>query len=410
MFMIWILCAPGFLCSCGGGGGTAIIVPETPKTWTVLVYMAADNNLAGAALGDLEEMKNAPTSPYVTVLVQLDLKDDQARRYKVTHGQATMMAELGPLNSASSAAVTDFLTWGKQTAPADRTVVILWNHGSGWSLQDGLAKSFAKQVSAIFSDDTSKAPLLANVKVRQAIEQSGIVLDVLGFDGCNMGTIEAMYEFRALAPILIASQELEPNTGWDYTAILSGLAAQPGQSTESLAAGFVASYRASMESVPPTTEHAATLAALRSAKLEPLAVESDRVARLYLNRLADPLLKAQAVTELTAARKNVQAIDLFAQPYQYVDLADLLPRLDPATTISRLMTDALIAEYHGKDRPGAHGMSIVFYQLPEAKTYNVFDPNYRKYDPVTGTGSTSAFINRFNWAELLAGFYSAAGY
>jgi hypothetical protein len=372
--------------------------------------MAADNNLAGAALGDLEEMKKAPTSPYVTVLVQLDLKGDQARRYKVTNGQANIVAELGPLNSASSAAVTDFLTWGKQTAPADRTVVILWDHGDGWSFQDGLAKSVAKQAQAILSDDTSKAPLLANVKIRQAFEQAGLKPDILGFDGCNMGTIEALYEFRNLSPILISSQELEPEAGWDYTAILSALATRPGQDQETFAAAIVASYRASAEAVSTTAEHAATLAAIRSVKLELIAGEADRVARLYLSRLADPLLKAQAVTDLTAARKNVQAIDLYAQPYQYVDLADLLPRLDPATTISRLMTDALIAEYHGKDRPGAHGMSIVFYQLPEAKTYNVFDPNYRKYDPKTGTGSTSAFINRFNWAELLAGFYSAAGY
>jgi hypothetical protein len=68
------------------------------------------------------------------------------------------------------------------------------------------------------------------------------------------------------------------------------------------------------------------------------------------------------------------------------------------------MTDALIAEYHGKDRPGAHGLSIVFYQLPEAKTYNVFDPNYRNYDPATGTGNSSAFITRFNWDELVADY------
>lgn len=398
MMTIWIFCLSAVLCSCGGGASSA---SPPPKTWTILVYMAADNNLAGAALADLAEVKKATGSPSVTVLVQLDLKGDQARRYRISNGRSIEVAALGQINSASPAAMTDFLTWAKQTSTADRTVLVLWDHGSGWSLQDGLAKTTSKQVYAMLSDDGSSAPLLANVRIRSAIEQSGISLDVLGFDGCNMGTIEAMYEFRNLAPILIASQELEPVAGWDYTAVLSALSVQPGQSAESFAAAIVDSYRASAEFIPSTYEHAATLAAIRSARLEAISVEVDRVARLYLNRLADPLQKDQALLDLATARKNAQVIDLYAQPYEYVDLVDLLPRLDPSSTVVKLLDEALVAEYHGKDRPGAHGLSIVFYQLPEAKTYNVFDPNYRNYDSAMGTGSTSQFINGFNWDELV---------
>jgi hypothetical protein len=395
------------LVSCSVEGEDVPII--TARSWTVLIYMAADNDLAGAAVADFAEMERATTSSYVTVLVQRDLKGDQARRYRIANGKTTEVSALGQIDSASEAALTDFLVWAGQAAPADRTVLILWDHGSGWSLQDGLAKTTAKRVYAMLSDDSSGSPLLANVKIRSAIERSGIKPDILGFDGCNMGTIEALYEFRNLAPILVASQELEPLTGWDYTAILSSLANNPGQTQETFAAAIVATYRASMETLPPTAEHAGTLSALRSAKLEALAVEADRVARLYLARLADPLQNAQAVSDLATARKDAQAIDLYAQPYEYVDLADFLVRLDPSTTVLRLMTDALIAEYHGKDRPGAHGLSIVFYKLPEAKTYNVFDPNYRNFDPATGTGSTSEFINKFNWDELMANYFAAGG-
>ena len=71
------------------------------------------------------------------------------------------------------------------------------------------------------------------------------------------------------------------------------------------------------------------------------------------------------------------------------------------------MTDALIAECHGKDRPVVHGLTIVFYKLPEAKTYTVFDPNYRNHDPATGSGSTIEFISNFNWYELMARYYAA---
>ena len=63
----------------------------------------------------------------------------------------------------------------------------------------------------------------------------------------------------------------------------------------------------------------------------------------------------------------------------------------------------------GSARPGAHGISIVFFDLPDAITYNVYDPNYKNYDASTDTGNKGAFITDFQWDEFLHAYYVAAG-
>ena len=53
--------------------------------WTVMVYMAGDNNLDGAALRDIEEMTRVGSTKDVNVLVQLDrLEDKKTRRSPIS--------------------------------------------------------------------------------------------------------------------------------------------------------------------------------------------------------------------------------------------------------------------------------------------------------------------------------------
>ncbi len=95
-----------------------------------------------------------------------------------------------------------FLRWGKSNYPADRYLVVLWGHGDAW--QDERV-----QVMAIFDDDNPvRDKLTPNYRVRQAMERAGMRADILAFDACDMGILEAAYEFRGRADFMVASQEL----------------------------------------------------------------------------------------------------------------------------------------------------------------------------------------------------------
>lgn len=395
------------IASCGGGGGS----PSPAKSWTILVYMDGDNNLSGAAIDNFTQIQAASSSANVRVVVQLATLDATTKRYLVANGQTTLLTDLGRVNMASEATITDFLSWAKDAYPADRTVLLLWNHGDGWdelTPPESVAKTAGKQVFSMFTNPGGNNVVLANYRIRRAIAASGIRLDALGFDGCNMSTIEALYEFRDLADVLIASEELISDAGWDYTALLSGLAAAPWMTTEDFSRLAVSTYQNRYDTLP-APQRFATLAAFRSSGLEPVATETDRIARQLMARMDDPLTREETVSSIKTARSTAQVIDPFSTGFVYVDLVDLASRLDQTTTLPDLVSAATIAEYHGSARPNAHGLSIVFFDLPDARTYNVYDPNYKNFDPLTNTGNRGEFINEFQWDEFLQAYYAAAG-
>ena len=398
-----------FLSSCGGDGSAS-----SPRTWTFLVYMDGDNNLSDAALADLSEMEAVGSSGYVNIIVQLDLDGGvSTKRYKVLKGSRELIsADLGELDMANPQTLTDFLVWGKENYPADRMVVVLWNHGNGWDQGDGPSKPAGSQKRSIFYDDDNGSPFLSNHQVKKAIERSGINIDILGLDASIMGTIEALYEFKDLAPIVISSQEVGHDSGWVYEAILSRLEDDPGMEIEDLSRIVVSSYRDFFEKTfypsNPNYEKRHTISAMHTTNIGNIGEEVDRLAAHLMSLMDDPGKRRETFDLIQNARYNAQEIDKYVTPYVYVDLVDLDRLLAQGTDIAKLISEATIEEYHGSARPNAYGMSIVFFKMPEAKNLT-YDPNYRDYDSETNTGNGGDFINRFSWDEFLDRYYMEAG-
>lgn len=396
--------------SCGSGGSTPH--PPPPKTWNILVYMDGDNNLGSDALKDLEEMNASPGSPYVTVVVQLDLPDNvSTRRYRVYQDNLVLLEDLGELDMASPETLTGFLTWADNVLPkADRTVLILWNHGNGWDQGDTPTPPLAApRPRSVFYDDDNHSPFLSNQRAAQAIRNAGVRLDLLGMDASIMGTLEAMYEFRDLAPVLVTSQEVGFASGWDYKAILTALAGNPGMDSEALGRVVVDAYRNAMETFyrsAPGYERKHTISAVRTGFLDNVASEVDRMAWDLTAAMDNLATRSETVAAIRSARAAAQEIDLYVTPYVYVDLVDLDRLLARGTGIAGLVSGATIAEYHGSARPGARGVSIVFFRLPEATAIGSFDNDYRNYDSVTNTGNAGEFINRYRWDEFLHRYFS----
>jgi hypothetical protein len=63
----------------------------------------------------------------------------QTRRFYLRKGDnldADVVAELGETNTGDPAVLTDFATWAITTYPAQRYMLVIWNHGSGWDDSD----------------------------------------------------------------------------------------------------------------------------------------------------------------------------------------------------------------------------------------------------------------------------------
>jgi Clostripain family len=296
--------------------------------WAFMVYMGGNNNLASATDGDIEEIRSVGGSEDlgIAVFVRRELRpgvSGPARRFRVGAGGAEEDAEeLGDVDSGDPKTVLDFAAWGMGMMPAERYALVLWNHGSGFRPDDfdalyteaerssarvrpaelverarqPVARLFftpsvrtivtrpTEGERAILSDDAT-GHSLDTIELRKVIEgvnrRLGRKLDVLGMDACLMSTFEVAYEVRDLVEIVVGSEELEPNAGWDYAGVLRDLASD-GLDAEALGRSIVRRYVDSYSGSP--SDWPITQSATRGAAADGFAGK--------LDALADALIEA----------------------------------------------------------------------------------------------------------------------
>lgn len=111
---------------------------------TILVYMNGSDleSENSEATTDLSEMVAAGSSENVNVLVQTmgtkkwdkkyGVSSSHSQRYKVTGNGLTLVDDTLPqLDTTEASTLRDFIKWGATTYPADRYMLIMWDHGGG---------------------------------------------------------------------------------------------------------------------------------------------------------------------------------------------------------------------------------------------------------------------------------------
>jgi len=400
----------------------------TKAQWTVLVYLAGDNNLDRAGVADLTEMKTAGSTPDVNVLAQFDRAGRGAtNRYLLRKGTPLakdVVQSLGETNCGDPAVLQDFIAWGATRFPAEHYLLVLWNHGAGWDdanvyqgdpfgdapppvVRKGKTIANARgrggpiplrQVRAAlrrtdralfrttpvvaartrgiaYDDDAQDFLDSAELKrvLAAAARALGRKIDVLGMDACLMSMAEVAYQVRGAVDLLVGSQESEPNDGWPYDGLLKALVAKPSMTPKELARTIVQRYLASYRSSEGVTQAATDLAGM-----EALAKAVDALGRALSAALASPGARG-AILEARAAAQEYSA------PYDdYCDLADVCTKMAKLVG-NRAVTDAcagldkalrgciLVSGSKGEAVAGSHGLSIYFPRRRISKLYGRLD-------------------------------------
>ena len=130
-------------------------------------------------------------------------------------------------------ALSDFLTWAKEKYPADRYMLLFWDHGGGVFMgygQDDLNKR---------QEGNGTMPVSELIS---AIDNSGIKFDLIGFDACLMQDIEIAAALEPYTDYYLASEEVEGGCGWYYVSPFGKLAQDPTMPTESLATDIISCF------------------------------------------------------------------------------------------------------------------------------------------------------------------------
>ena len=222
--------------------GTAVAAPPTPRAkWTVMVYISGDNNLEDYVVKDLE-LELAPTGSSANVQV-VALADrgpgyDSSRGdwqttklYHVTQGMiadsASAVADWGERDMGDPQTLIDFVTWTKANYPADHYALYFWGHGWNW------------HPGYVMQDDTTELTnpddaTLDYEEEKAAIPSLGFI-DVVGYDGCNMASIEIFNLWHGHATAVTGSQEYVGWDGIEYDIVLAQLAANPNMTADQVA-------------------------------------------------------------------------------------------------------------------------------------------------------------------------------
>ncbi len=209
-------------------------VPEgaEPGSVTILLYMNGSSleTEAGCATKDLMEILNAGYSEDVNIVVQtmgtkywaksLGIASDRSQTYIVgKYGLELVRDDLGQLDCTSEETLSEFIEYGTENYPAERNILLFWNHGGG------PAYGFGMDEFQNYYDNLS-----INEIVR-AIKQNKMHYDFIGMDCCMMSSLEIAYALRDCCDYAVLSEDFESQLGWYYTNWISALYEDPSIST-----------------------------------------------------------------------------------------------------------------------------------------------------------------------------------
>ncbi|MEO3473717.1 clostripain-related cysteine peptidase [Roseomonas sp. CAU 1739] len=374
-----------------GGGSTLDFTTSAAApadTWTLMVYIAGDNNLEPFALSDLNEMESVMGLPAsVNIMVMVDRAagftsasgnwTDTRRAQIVADGaNATVTSlsnaatSLGELNMGDGANLTGFIDWAKTNAPAQNYGLVIWDHGGG--------------LAGAAWDDASAGDNLKLNEIRAAVDASSVAkFDIIGFDACQMAMAEVAFALRDLTDVFIGSEENEPGDGWAYNTFLTALKLNPNMTDVQLAQSIVSAYGAAFAG-----QNDITLSALSTAKLDAVDTALDGFVTTALAASAADKTK---ISEAAAAAHRFPSGD--TAPWR--DIVDFMENVMSRTATVALdnasaavidaVRDAVIAI--ASTVPEAEGLSI---NLP----INGVQADY--------TAANYSFLNSVAWDDFLA--------
>ena len=304
---------------------------------TVMIYVCGSDleSDGGAATADINEILYATPSDNVRVILQTGgakewqnsvVDADTCQRWLATADGLVLLDDAGQQNMTDPPTLTDFIQFSAEQYPANRNILVLWDHGGG-------------TLGGYGSDEHYPDGTMSLSQIDQALTGANVVFDWIGFDCCMMGTVENAFVAEKHADYLIASQRSEPGGGWYYTDWLNALYENPSLSTPEIGKRIVDTFIREEQNGDFGDE--LTLSVIDLTAFSPFMDALDA----YLASVNTDLINTSAYKEVSKARYDSRSPG--EEEYDQVDLAYLVNNIslgDGQALLSRLDDTVLISE------------------------------------------------------------------
>lgn len=232
------------------------------KKWTIMIWLAACNDLEPFAITDMNEIEyglhlaqegDPDILDNLNVIVQIDRIDgfegfpyddgddwtDTRRYWMQPHNNDELgndnvfvsrkIKELGEQNMGDVTNLKNFIEEVKTDFPAENYGLIFWNHGGGVRSPD--SQKIAQPIKGVcydYEEDPTDYLYVGEIKDPEA---GGLTdthsVDWFGIDACLMGMAEVAYEFRPgvsgefSADYMTFSPQYEVGAGYEYTKVFN---------------------------------------------------------------------------------------------------------------------------------------------------------------------------------------------
>ncbi len=228
------------------------------KKWTIMVWLAACNDLEPFAMIDMNEIEyglhlaqegDPDILDKLNVVVQIDRMEgfddfsydegepwhDTRRYWMQPHNNdepnnsnlfvSRKVKELGEQNMGDVTNLKNFIEEVKDDFPAEHYGLIFWDHGNGTRSPNNIDKKITiKGACYDYEEEPTDYLYLGEIKDSEA---DGLTdahsVDWIAFDACLMGMVEVAYEFRPDVPgefgadYMSFSPQYEVGAGYEYT-------------------------------------------------------------------------------------------------------------------------------------------------------------------------------------------------
>ena len=342
------------------------------REWTVLLYLCGTNleSVGGDASDNIQEILDAKSSDNINFVIETggadkwfrdDISTDYLSRY-IKDGDELKLMETDPLARMSDVKTyTDFLTWGVEQFPAEKYMLIVWDHGMG-------------SVDGVISDELydEDLPSLSVKDIAQGIAATGKTFELVGFDACLMSTLEQAAALCPYAKYMVASEETEPCGGWDYTAWLNYLVKNTDATGGALGTKIVDSYY--NKCADNDEEKDCTLAVTDLAKIPKLVKDYNAMTE-QMKGFTDDTKSIKVITGAFKKAENYGGNNILEDYTDMVDLGDFILNAegvlsDTGETVIDDLLDAVVYHKNGIARSKGEGLAVY---VPLSKDEERFD-------------------------------------
>ncbi len=294
---------------------------NAPRNWTILIYMATDNNLETAAFADIKEMEMVGSTEQVNIIVFVDFLSDLtgygsgAVTFNITqdHEPPNDTIISPPLttplpvepNMGDPTTLLAFIQFGQNYSQAEKYLLVLWDIGHGYlgvcdDVTNGNDRLLPHEIASVLANDTIEP------------------INVIAFDASFMGQFELAYEIQESVDLIIFSEAEIPQQRLPYNQFLHSLTLFPESTSFLLAVEIVNRY---IEAYSLGGQYANLYTALPST-LTLSVINTTEIASIitWFNQIIDYLLTPPNISTFYA---NICAARGYTQQFNIPNYIDL---------------------------------------------------------------------------------------